>query len=431
MKTIRMPRPTARRVAAVAALVGIAGGGSYAVASVGAPPSRIKVPAQEVHQASGVDRVPALPLVAGLPDVYSASDGPVQTDGVASPWMTAGTGTGANGIPRAALAAYTQASRLLAQADGACGLDWALLAGIGKVESDHGRWGGNALDATGRTRPGIYGLPLDGAPGIALIHDTDGGSLDRDPVFDRAVGPMQFIPGTWRVVGADGDGDGTADPQNMTDAATAAGIYLCSGHSDLRTSEGATRAILRYNNSADYVREVLSYANAYRGGYTVLPDGQVDTGLTAWLPPGLQPATGRADGTSPSATPGAGASARPGARPSSGASAPKPRSSTAPAARPAPSVATAPAPKPPQPPVVLPTTLPPLPVTPPTTLPTTLPVQPPVAVGDTVKVISGALLGITGKVTAVDTTARTATIAWTVLGITKTATLPWTSIAKV
>ena len=432
MKTIRMPRPTARRVAATAALAGIVGGGGYAVASSGtAPHGRISVPAQAVRQAAGVESLPALPLVDGLPGVYSASVGGVQTGtGVTNPWVSAGDG--GNGIPRAALAAYDQAAQLIAQADDPCHLDWALLAGIGKVESDHGRWGGNALDGTGRTRPGIYGIPLDGASGIALIRDTDGGSLDRDVVFDRAVGPMQFIPGTWRTVGSDGDGDGTADPQNMTDAATAAGVYLCSGAGDLATSVGATSAILRYNNSPDYVRTVMAYANAYRGGVTVLPDGRVDDGLSAWLPPGLRPTATPTASSTPDGRPPARPSTRPSSRPSA---TPTPRTTlTPPIARPTSTPTSRPTVTPPVLPTTLPslpTTLPSLPTQLPATLPTTLPVTPPVAVGDTVKVLTGALLGITAKVTAVDTSRRTATIAWSVLGTAREATVPWAGVAKV
>ncbi|MGH3315327.1 MAG: lytic transglycosylase domain-containing protein, partial [Nocardioidaceae bacterium] len=99
-----------------------------------------------------------------------------------------------NGIPASALTAYQRAAAILNQADPACNLDWSLVAGIGRVESDHGRYGGNALDEQGKAQPGIYGLPLDGSGGTARILDTDGGAYDNDAVYDRAVGPMQFIP---------------------------------------------------------------------------------------------------------------------------------------------------------------------------------------------------------------------------------------------
>jgi membrane-bound lytic murein transglycosylase B len=177
----------------------------------------------------------------------------------------------ANGIPEAALGAYHAAADRLRAVVPSCGLDWALLGAIGRVESNHARFGGNVLDHQGVARPGIIGIPLDGRPGTATIFDTDGGRWDRDDVYDRAVGPMQFIPGTWRGVAVDGDGDGVAEPQNIADAAASAGAYLCSGQADLRSADGARQAVLRYNHSNDYVRTVLSIAAAYRRGVTVVP----------------------------------------------------------------------------------------------------------------------------------------------------------------
>src|SRR5450759_85228 len=109
------------------------------------------------------------------------------------------------GIPVRALESYRKATSLVGAADPACHIDWALLAAIGRVESDHARVGGNQLDSAGVAQPGIIGVALDGTNGTARITDTDHGLLDRDTTYDRAVGPMQFIPSTWRVVGVDAD----------------------------------------------------------------------------------------------------------------------------------------------------------------------------------------------------------------------------------
>jgi hypothetical protein len=175
------------------------------------------------------------------------------------------------GIPVRALEAYRRAASLVGAADPDCHVDWALLAAIGRVESNHGRFGGNQLDSAGVAQPGIIGIPLDGTNGTARITDTDGGRLDRDSVYDRAVGPMQFIPGTWRAAGADADGDGVKNPQDMADAATAAAVYLCSGPGDLNRPGDLRAAIMRYNPSDSYARTVTAIANAYRQGVRALP----------------------------------------------------------------------------------------------------------------------------------------------------------------
>jgi len=179
-----------------------------------------------------------------------------------------------NGIPAAALAAYQRASQVMSSADASCKISWQLIAAIGRVESDHGRYGGNTLGDDGKSRPGIYGIPLDGSNGTARITDSDAGQYDDDPIFDRAVGPMQFIPTTWSVVGVDGDGDDVRDPQDIDDAALASAVYLCSGDEDLSTTAGQGAAVYRYNHSQEYVDLVLSIMNAYIGGdFSPIPNG--------------------------------------------------------------------------------------------------------------------------------------------------------------
>jgi hypothetical protein len=133
------------------------------------------------------------------------------------------------------------------------------------VESNHGQFRGAALDAAGQSRPPILGIALNGV-GTALIRDTDDGRLDQDAVFDRAVGPMQFIPSTWVRYAVDGNGDGREDPFNIYDAARAAADYLCAAGGDLSTDAGKVRAVLAYNHSASYVATILALAATYEGG---------------------------------------------------------------------------------------------------------------------------------------------------------------------
>jgi len=83
----------------------------------------------------------------------------------------------------------------IAEAQQCPGLPWTVMAGISKVESNHGRFAGSTLGPDGVLRPSIIGIPLDGTNGTARIPDSDDGRWDGDAVWDRAGGPFQFIPG--------------------------------------------------------------------------------------------------------------------------------------------------------------------------------------------------------------------------------------------
>ncbi|AQA23624.1 transglycosylase SLT domain protein [Rhodococcus sp. MTM3W5.2] len=175
------------------------------------------------------------------------------------------------GIPGINFAAYQSAEKLLAKDLPGCGITWMQIAGIGMVESHHAN-GGQAHDNGDVFEP-VIGLPLNGSlPGQAVIMDTDGGALDGDTVYDRAVGPTQFIPTTWAQFGADGNGDGKIDPQNLFDSAAATGKYLCDRGTNMRDIGSATMAIHRYNNSMAYVANVTAWALAYSTGITPTAD---------------------------------------------------------------------------------------------------------------------------------------------------------------
>jgi membrane-bound lytic murein transglycosylase B len=167
----------------------------------------------------------------------------------------------AAGLPEVAVAAY---ARAVLAAPSSCGLGWTTLAGIGWVESQHGTIGGRTLDAAGRPSSPILGPALDGAGQIAAMRaSTEGTRLHVDSVWDHAVGPLQFLPSTWQTWARDGDGDGTADPEDLDDAAAAAAAYLCGTGQDLSTGAGWSAAIYAYNHSSSYVSSVYLAATTY------------------------------------------------------------------------------------------------------------------------------------------------------------------------
>jgi membrane-bound lytic murein transglycosylase B len=169
---------------------------------------------------------------------------------------------GTLGIPSMALTAYRNAERMMAASEPGCGISWNLLAGIGRIESGHAN--GGATDARGTAVRPIYGPSLDGTlPGNeVVVQNSTAGRVS----YARAMGPMQFLPGTWAHYASDGDGDGAADPQNLYDSTLAAARYLCSGGLNLRDQSQVLSSILRYNNSMPYAQNVLGWAAAYATG---------------------------------------------------------------------------------------------------------------------------------------------------------------------
>jgi membrane-bound lytic murein transglycosylase B len=216
----------------------------------GGSPANLTMPMPLLHE----------PLETQAPD-------PATVAGALTAVAVTQLGGGVGDIPANVLKAYKSAAASVGKSDASCNLDWTVLAGIGKVESGHAR--GGAVDETGRTTLPILGPVLAGGPGIATIHDTDDGKYDENENWDRAVGPMQFIPSSWSTHAADGNKDGSSDPSNIYDASLASAGYLCTGDRDLSKSDDLKKAIFGYNHSWDYVATVLAWTEAYDGGGAV------------------------------------------------------------------------------------------------------------------------------------------------------------------
>jgi Transglycosylase SLT domain len=152
----------------------------------------------------------------------------------AFPGAAAGGDVGGSGAGASALARRDippEYLRLYRAAGVRYGLDWAILAGIGKVECDHGRDPDPSCTHEGAVNPAGAG------------------------------GPMQFLASTWATYGVDGDDDGRRDRWDAADAIYAAARYLrASG------APGDYRAaILAYNHAGWYVAQVRRWAARYRG----------------------------------------------------------------------------------------------------------------------------------------------------------------------
>lgn len=166
-------------------------------------------------------------------------------------------------IPKRAMAAYAGAALRMAETHPECNMGWNTLAGVGSVESSHASIGDSGLDAAGVAQPSIIGPVLDGSDGVMEIQDSDNGELDGDDEWDRAVGPMQFLPETWDRYAVDGNLDGDTDPQQIDDAVLTAGVYLCQSTDDLTVDDDWVVAVTTYNQSMAYARDVAATAVSF------------------------------------------------------------------------------------------------------------------------------------------------------------------------
>lgn len=145
-------------------------------------------------------------------------------------------------IPPELLAVYAAAAA--AQCPG---LPWPVLAAIGAVESGH--------------QPAAVGPPLDGSAGVAAVPATPQGTAwHGDPMWERAVGMMQFLPATFQAYGVATQGR-HADPFDPIDAAHSAAAYLCANGAD--DPSRLREALFAYNRADWYVEKVLAQAADY------------------------------------------------------------------------------------------------------------------------------------------------------------------------
>jgi len=249
-QALRGARGTAIAAAVMAVLT--ASQAPRAVSAQAAEPVREAAPPEHGLSMSG-----DTPYRTGLPPLRTRKKGSAQAV------------TGGGALPTSVFAAYRRAEQELARSAPRCRLRWQLLAAIGQVESGQAR--GGRVTGDGTTVTPILGPQLTGGA-FAIVPDTDDGAYDGDAVYDRAVGPMQFIPSTWARWRADGNGDGRTDPNNVYDAALAAGRYLCAGGRDLSNRADLDRAILGYNHSDAYLRTVKAWYAYYLTGHRVVPD---------------------------------------------------------------------------------------------------------------------------------------------------------------
>lgn len=162
----------------------------------------------------------AIPLFFGANQFFQGGGGCTDTSGAGSqpPQSSA-----ANAIPANYLQLYKSAGKQF-------GVPWNLLAGIGKIETNHGQ----------STLPGVH----------------------SGQNFAGAGGPMQFLAGTWQLFGVDGNGDGRKDRYDPADAIPGAARYLKHNGAPDRTRS----AVFAYNHSVQYVDEVLGWARRYASG---------------------------------------------------------------------------------------------------------------------------------------------------------------------
>jgi Transglycosylase SLT domain len=169
-----------------------------------------------------------LSLVASLVSILSVLIGQSSCPGAQA--QAVASANAEHGIPETYLTLYQRAGRQYA-------VPWQTLAGIGSIETDHGR---------------------SSAPGVRSGVNS----------YGCCAGPMQFNlrdgpPSTWDRYRVDGNRDGSTDVYDPADAISSAANYL---RTLLRHAAGnLSQAVFGYNHSQAYVNDVLARARAYAG----------------------------------------------------------------------------------------------------------------------------------------------------------------------
>jgi membrane-bound lytic murein transglycosylase B len=95
---------------------------------------------------------------------------------------------------------------------------------------------------------------------LAAVHQVETGQSGNTArsSYAGAVGPMQFMPATFRAYSLDGDANGTKDITDLDDAMLSAGNYLRAGGAD---KGRYAAALYNYNHSNAYVNQVMGIAH--------------------------------------------------------------------------------------------------------------------------------------------------------------------------
>lgn len=152
-----------------------------------------------------------------------------------------------------AFSAYRRTAATLAAQNPACGLPAAILVGLGRIMSNHGRGGDSMVSPAGQVSGLLQGLV--GAP----MRDTDGGRIDGSSTEDVRIGPMQLLPSQWEAH-TPFDRSSLMSPEWLSASSLAAGNFLCATGANLATDEGLHRALTGLTGNASLARAVMGSA---------------------------------------------------------------------------------------------------------------------------------------------------------------------------